>query len=136
MPDHPPVSDSVPTKSTLLKLFFGLEVGCGKRARCGGAYAANYNYTSNSEFMEIEEDGKMIAEEEEETQAIDIWDQQQQIIKKGTSSRRSSGTNAVKKGVNKRQAKSRFEQNLAPLQNPYLKKSYPCEVELSEDQMS
>ena len=138
MPDHPPVSDSVPTKTTLLKLFFGLEVGCGKRARCGGAYAANnnYNYSSNSEFMEVEEDGKMIAEEDEETQAIDIWDQQQQIIKKGTSSRRSSGTTAVKKGVYKRQAKSRFEQNLAPLQNPYLKKSYPCEVELSEDQMS
>jgi len=74
-------------------------------------------------------------DEDEETQDIDIW-QQQQIIKKGTSSRRSSGSSGIKKGVNKRQAKSRFEQSLAPKQNPYLKKSYPCEVELSEDQMS
>ena len=57
--DHPVFSDppKVPTKTDLLKLFFGLEVGCGKRARCGGAYAANNNYYSaNSEFMDVEEE--------------------------------------------------------------------------------
>ena len=64
--DHP-VSDppKVPTKTDLLKLFFGLEVGCGKGGRCGAAYAANNNYYSaNSEFMDVEEEEeKMMVEE-------------------------------------------------------------------------
>ena len=135
--DHPPVSDppKVLTKTDLFKLFFGLEVGCGKRDRCGAAYAAaNNNYYANYQSMDVEEEEKMMVEEEE-TQDIQIWDQQQ-IIKRGSSSRRHSSSSSVKKGVSKRLVKSRFEQNLTPLQNPYLKKSYPCEVELSEDQMS
>ena len=125
--DDPPVDPPKVTTKSLFKLFFGLEVGCGRRAKCGGAYAANYN--SNG-WMENEEE-KMLDESEEET--LDQICQQDIIIRRGGSSsgRRSSGSSAIKKGGNKRLAKRRFEQPLAtviPLQNPYSKKSYPCEV--------
>ncbi len=55
---HPHPDPKVPSKATLLKLFFGLEVGCGRKARCGGAaWAAgnivdNSNSNSSSEFMD------------------------------------------------------------------------------------
>ena len=60
--DHPDIPDpKVPTKTTLLKLFFGLEVGCVKRGRCGAGgtacanYNANYSSSSRGEFMDVEE---------------------------------------------------------------------------------
>ena len=134
--DYPDIHDpKVPTKTTLLKLFFGLEVGCGRRGRCGAggaAYAANYNanYSSSSsgaDFMDVEEEEKMMVEEEEETQDIEIW-QKQPIIQSGSGNavRRSSISSGSRKGAIKRQAKRRFEQPLAVRKNPYLKKSYPC----------
>ena len=79
-------------------------------------------------------------DEEEETQDIII--QQQQIIGGGKGGegevnavrRRSAVGSSRKIAVNKRRAKSRFDQPLAPDQpNPYLKKKYACEVELSSD---
>jgi hypothetical protein len=129
--DRPPVvpEPPVPSKTALLKLFFGLEVGCGrKRGGCAiGAAGGAYNY-NNTEFMDFEEDEKMM-DEDEETQDIDAW--QQQIIRRSSSGRRSSQTSSHKIGAYKRHAKSRFEQPLAPM-NPYLKKNYACEVELAE----
>lgn len=134
--DYPDIHDPrVPTKTTLLKLFFGLEVGCGKRGRCGAggaAYVANYSAnnlsSSGAEFMDVEEEEKMMVEEEE-TQDIEIW-QKQSVIQSGSGSavRRSSASSGSKKGANKRQARRRSEQALAVRENPYLKKSYPCEV--------
>ena len=68
---HPPgvpVAVKTPTKATLLKLFFGLVVGCGRKGKgiCrGGAVAAvgagsnRYNY-NDAEFMDYEEDEKMM----------------------------------------------------------------------------
>lgn len=124
------------SKKVLLKLFFGLEVGRGRGARNAGGATINANYSScnnysSSEFMDYEEE-KMMPEEEEETQDIDI--QQQQIIieeKVEVGCRRlRGGLYSGLKGVEKRLAKRRFEQNLAP-HNPYLKKTHHCEVELA-----
>lgn len=64
-PPIPGISIIPTTKTTLLKLFFGLEVGCGRRRSvyaAGGAYAANYN-NNNAEFMDYEEDEKMMDED-------------------------------------------------------------------------
>jgi hypothetical protein len=57
---HPEREPQLPTKQALLKLFFGLEVGCGRRVGWGAAnngIANNANY--RSEFMDYEEDDKM-----------------------------------------------------------------------------
>jgi len=110
-------------------------VGCGRRrAGCGagGAYAANYNY-NNAEFMDYEEDEKMV-DEDEETQDVDIWHKDNIISSQSIiSSLKSSKVSSKKIGGNKRHAKSRFEQPLAPSLNPYRKKTFPCEVELSSN---
>ena len=78
--------------------------------------------------MDYEEDDKMI-DEDEETQDIEI----QQPIVSGNPVRRNSNQSSWQIDSHKRHARSRFEQPLAPasLPNPYLKKSYPYEVELS-----
>jgi len=63
----------MPNKVNLLKLFFGLEVGSGRRG-CGNfdaaaSYISNNNYYSmEEEFKEFEEDKMM----DEDTQDIDI----------------------------------------------------------------
>lgn len=74
-------------------------------------------------------------DEEEETQDIPIQIQQTHIIaNSSSSSRRSSHFSSGKVGWSKRQAKSRLEESLAPISkpNPYLKKTYHHEVELSD----
>ena len=81
--------------------------------------------------MDFEEMDEKMIDEDEETQPIESW-QQQSIIRSGSSClRRGSNSSSGKTVVSKRQAKSRLPNSLATLQNPYLKKSFPCEVELS-----
>ena len=110
-------------------MFFGLEVARGGRGLRGASSAttANNSYSNynSSEFMDYEEEEEKMMPEEEETQDIDIQ-QQQQIIgeeKEVTVRRGRGGVECRLKGVDKRLARRRFEQNLAPL-NPYLKKNH------------
>lgn len=81
--------------------------------------------------MDYEEDYKMM-DEDEETQDIEI-EVQQPIISGSSCHQRSSKSSSGQIEAHKRHARSRFEQPLAPasLPNPYLKKSYHHEVELS-----
>jgi hypothetical protein len=76
----------VPLQTTLLRLFFGLEVGCGRRgcgAVNGGAassIASGYYSSIDEEFKEFCEDDKDKMMDEEETQCnqniIDVNNQQ------------------------------------------------------------
>lgn len=58
-PDDPlPQEPRLPSKVNLLKLFFGLEVGCGRRGGVGNvnnaaSYIANSYYSMEEEFKEF-----------------------------------------------------------------------------------
>ena len=54
----------MPYKVNLLKLFFGLEVGCGRPCAPNVSdIAGGYYYSFNEEFKEFEDDEKMMDED-------------------------------------------------------------------------
>ncbi len=71
---HPSKDPKLPSKLRLFKLFFGLEVGCGKRVGCGTANTANianyYSYSSGDEFLEMEEEKMMDVEDSDQDLGI------------------------------------------------------------------
>lgn len=67
LPDDPQKQDPrVPQKVDLFKLFFGLELGCGRRGKCGGnassasTIASDYYGSIDEEFKEFVDDEKMM----------------------------------------------------------------------------
>lgn len=83
--------------------------------------------------MDYDEDDKMM-DEDEETQDIPIQIERPETSNGDSLLRRTPSSRSSNFGEEKRRAKSRLEQPLAPLpqMNPYLKKAYHHEVELCD----
>jgi hypothetical protein len=81
----------VPYRVNLFKLFFGLEVGCGRGCGANGAsIAGGYYYSFDEEFKEFEDDEKMMDEDDTQLSQNTTILNSQQIIRGRWSHRRAN----------------------------------------------